>query len=102
MLNPIFFSSLEFPYQAGKAQLKPVEGLSVAFCDYIDLDRTNFNEVPHDQVKVLLTVSWNANQTEGMPHEATAAWTEDVSKSVDFHFRCLISLTWFLEPVAHP
>ena len=71
---------LEFPYATGKAHLEPVEGVSVAFCSYIDLPVGTFTEIPQDPVNVLLTVAWKHNHSEPvLPHDATAAWSEDVS-----------------------
>ena len=55
-----------------------VDGVPVAFCKYIVLNRNNFH--PSKQLHVQLTVSWNARHNTNKTNDATAVWSEEVTK----------------------
>ena len=71
------FSFTEYPYASGKVKLKVVPAVPVVFCADVTLNKNLFHQ--HSPMHILLTVTWDQsyNQTT---HDATASWSENVSR----------------------
>eukprot|EP00111_Clytia_hemisphaerica_P020369 TCONS_00060002-protein len=67
------------PYYSGSTQLSEVPEMHGAFCQYIALPSSYFNTF--SKVNVILTTHWSEqNMTSSHENEASARWSEDVTR----------------------